>query len=54
MKMAGKKLLGSIFDELKSNPPKILVQAKAKECAAQSDKQRIAIAFSKAGLGKKK
>lgn len=52
--MGKQKLLGAIFDELKSNPPKILAKTKAKEGAVQANKQRIAIAFSKAGLSKKK
>ena len=35
--------------ELKINPPKILAQTARKKGAAQANKQRIAIMFSKAG-----
>lgn len=36
------------FTEIKKNPPKILAKTKKKKGAAQANKQRVAIALSKA------
>ena len=40
------------FHEMKANPPAILAQTAKKSGAAQANKQRIAIALSKAGMTK--
>jgi hypothetical protein len=40
------------FHELKANPPAILAKTAKKSGAAQANKQRIAIALSKAGMSK--
>ena len=48
------KRLHSAFSEEKKNPPAILAQTRAKKGAAAANKQRIAIAFSKARAGGKK
>jgi len=42
------------FHEVKENPPAILAKTAKKSGAAQANRQRIAIALSKAGLSKKK
>jgi hypothetical protein len=40
------------FHEVKANPPAILAKTAKKSGAAQANRQRIAIALSKAGLSK--
>jgi hypothetical protein len=40
------------FHEMKINPPAILAKTAKKSGAAQANRQRIAIALSKAGLSK--
>ena len=47
--MAAKGALASAFHELKQNPPAVLAKTRKKEGASQANKQRVAIAFSKAG-----
>lgn len=44
--------LTQAFHEEKINPPKILAKTRAKSGVAQANKQRVAIAFSKAGQSK--
>jgi len=45
--------LEEAFHEEKINPPKVLAKTRAKSGAAQANKQRVAIAFSKAGQSRK-
>lgn len=45
--------LKAAFSELKKNPPRILAKTKKKKGKRAANKQRIAIAFSKAGQSKK-
>lgn len=40
--------LASAFHELKERPPAVLARTRKKEGAGQANKQRVAIAFSKA------
>ena len=40
------------FKEVKKNPPAVLAKTAKKSGAAQANRQRIAIALSKAGLSK--
>ena len=40
------------FHEVKTNPPAILAKTAKKSGAAQANRQRIAIALSKAGMSK--
>ena len=53
MKKPKKGTLESTFEELKENPPAILAKTRAKEGAKQANKQRVAIAFSKARRGQR-
>lgn len=53
-KAAKKAKLSAIFGEMQDNPPAILAKTAAKKGAAQANKQRVAIAMSKAGMSKKK
>ncbi len=50
--MAGKsrtaRILSSVGDELKENPPKILAKTKRKKGAEAAEDQRVAILLSKA------
>lgn len=50
--MAESKKLSAAFHELKTNPPAVLAKTAKKSGAAQANAQRIAIAFSKAGMSK--
>lgn len=43
-----KGALASAFHELKANPPAVLARTRKKEGPGQANKQRVAIAFSKA------
>lgn len=47
----GKAKLAVIFGELAENPPQVLAKTAAKKGQAATDKQRIAIALSKARDG---
>lgn len=52
--MAKKKMsLDQAFRELKKNPPKVLAKTKKKKGMKQANKQRVAIAMSKAGKSNK-
>lgn len=46
--------LKQAFHEEKANPPAVLAKTRKKEGKKMANKQRIAIAFSKAGLSKKR
>ena len=50
--MAANKKLAAAFHELKANPPAVLAKTAKKSGSAQANRQRIAIAFSKAGMSK--
>lgn len=52
-KRGGRMKLDAAFRELKANPPKILAKTAANEGAGMANKQRVAIAMSKAGMAKK-
>lgn len=42
------------FQELEARPPAILAATRRKKGAKAANRQRVAIAFAKAGLGRKK
>lgn len=44
--------LKSIFKHMKADPPKVLAKTRAKSGAKQAEKQRVAIALSKARRSK--
>lgn len=51
--MKKKMSVKATFKEVKKNPPKVLAKTKAKSGAKRANKQRVAIALSKAGKSKK-
>jgi len=52
--MNKKMKLKAAFKEMKENPPKILAKTAKKSGKKAAQKQKIAIALSKAGMSKKK
>lgn len=52
--MPKKMTVKSAFKEMKKNPPAILAKTKAKKGKKAAQKQKIAIALSKAGKSKRK
>ena len=51
--MTKKMSLKAAFKEVKKNPPKILAKTRKKSGKKKAEKQKIAIALSKAGRSRK-